>query len=87
MCKSKAKKEDIRTAIVWTAGCIAFVVGIALTVAGFFTPPQAEISGSVLTALGELLTFFGAIFGISGYTAVKMRQIDSEVERKRSEAL
>ena len=85
MCKSKAKKEDIRTAIVWTAGCIAFVVGITLTVAGFFTPPQAEISGSVLTALGELLTFFGAIFGISGYTAVKMRQIDSEVERKKSE--
>lgn len=78
-------KEQIRTAIVWTAGVIAFITGIALTIAGFFTPPQAEISGSVLTALGELLTFFGAIFGISGYTAIKMRQIDSEVERKRNE--
>jgi len=85
MCTSKAKKEDIRLAITYTAGCVAFVAGIGLSVWGFVKPPEGEISGSVLTFAAEALTFFGAIFGISGYTAIKMRQIDSEVERKRNE--
>lgn len=43
---------------------VLIVVGCALLVAAFLTPPTGEIHSSVLIAFGEILTFVGAIFGI-----------------------
>ena len=34
---------------------VSFIVAITLLVAGFCVPPHGEISGSVLTGIGELL--------------------------------
>lgn len=34
---------------------VVFVVAIGLGVAGFCVPPQGEISGSVLTYIGEII--------------------------------
>lgn len=34
---------------------VSFIVAMALLVAGFCVPPHGEISGSVLTGIGELL--------------------------------
>ena len=70
---TKTEKRDV---IVWIAACIAFIAGIGLCVGGFFVPPTGEISGSVLTALGELLTFFGSVFGIGEYAKIQMRKLD-----------
>ena len=50
------KTKDI---IVWVAAIIAFLTGIGLCIAGFYAPPIGDINGSVLTATGEFLTFFG----------------------------
>jgi len=36
---------------------VSFVSSIALIVGGFFAPPTGVISGSVLTAVGELFAF------------------------------
>ena len=69
---TKSNKRDI---IVWIAACIAFLTGIGLSIAGFYTPPTGEISGSVLTALGELLTFFGSVFGIGEYAKIEMEKL------------
>ena len=61
--------------IVWIAACIAFLTGIGLCIAGFCVPPEGEISGSVLTATGEFLTFFGSVFGIGEYTKRQISKI------------
>ena len=61
--------------IVWIAACIAFLTGIGLCIAGFCVPPEGEISGSVLTATGEFLTFFGSVFGIGEYTKIQISKI------------
>lgn len=74
---SKSKMRDI---IVWSAAIAAFIVGLFLTIAGFFVPPQGEISGTVLTALGEFLTFFGSVFGIGKYTEIQLARIKKETE-------
>ena len=66
------KAKDI---IVWIAACIAFLTGIGLCIAGFCVPPEGEISGSVLTATGEFLTFFGSVFGIGEYTKIQIAKI------------
>ena len=69
------KKNNVRDIIVWTAACIAFMTGIGLSIAGFYVPPTGVISGSVLTLVGEFLTFFGAVFGIGEYTKVQIEKI------------
>ena len=38
--------------------------GAMLLLAGFMTPPVAEIHHSVLIAFGEILTFSGSLIGI-----------------------
>ena len=43
---------------------ILVVMGCALLIGGFLTPPTGEIHSSVLIAFGEILTFVGAIFGL-----------------------
>ena len=47
------KKATIKNVAFWV--CLLFSIG--LMVAGFFTPPTGEISGSVLTAAGVLFGF------------------------------
>ena len=66
------KSKDL---IMMIAAIVAFLVGIGLTVAGFCVPPVGVISGSVLTALGELLTFFASVFGIGKFTEVQIEKI------------
>ena len=67
------------------AAIIAFLVGIGLTIAGFCVPPVGVISGSVLTALGELLTFFASVFGIGKFTEVQIEKIKNESKKKEAE--
>ena len=69
---TKSEKRDI---IVWVAAIIAFLTGVGLTVGGFFVPPTGEISGSVLTATGEFLAFFGSVFGIGEFTKIQIEKI------------
>lgn len=68
-------KSDKRDIIVWVAAIIAFLTGIGLCIAGFYVPPTGEISGSVLTATGEFLTFFGSVFGIGEYTKIQLEKL------------
>lgn len=67
------------------AAIVAFLVGIGLTVAGFCVPPVGVISGSVLTALGELLTFFASVFGIGKFTEVQIEKIKNSSKEKGAE--
>ena len=71
------KVKDI---IVWVAAIIAFLTGIGLCIAGFYAPPAGEIDGSVLTATGEFLTFFGSVFGIGKYTEIQLNKIKKKVD-------
>lgn len=71
------KNIETRDIIVWVAAIIAFLTGIALCIAGFCVPPQGEISGSVLTASGEFLTFFGSVFGIGEYTKIQLKKLSN----------
>lgn len=73
------------TTIVIVLAVIAFTVGMLLAVWGFVKTPEGEISGSVPTFVGEVLSFAGAVFGINGHTTLKVKEIDTEAERKKIE--
>ena len=60
---------------------IAFVLGFILSIAGFCVPPTGEISGSLLTWFGMILTFVGSILGISTHYSVELEKIKKELKK------
>lgn len=60
--KTISNKEKM-TIQLWLGIALA-VVGVALLWTGLFIAPVGEIHPSVLTALGEVFTFSGALIGI-----------------------
>ena len=68
---------------------VAFVISVGLFIGGFFMPPQGEIDGSVLTAVGELIAFPTLAFGFKaielGYD-LRMSHGDTTVEVSNGEA-
>lgn len=68
---------------------VALCISVGLIVGGFFMPPQGEIDGSVLTAVGELIAFPTLSFGFKaielGYD-LRMSHGDTTVEVSNGEA-
>lgn len=52
-------------------GVFLAIIGVALLWTGVFLPPIGEIHASVLTAMGEIFTFSGALVGIDYSYKVK----------------
>lgn len=62
--------------------CIgAFIMGFALSIAGFCVPPTGEISGSLLTWFGMVEAFVGSVLGISTHYGVELAKIKQAVEQ------
>lgn len=68
----------------WTT----LVVAIGLIIGGFFMPPQGEVDGSVLTAVGEIFLWpalgFGAKALEDGKT-ISFSKGDTNIEVKKKE--
>lgn len=67
--------------------CILVLAGIVLIFLGFFTEPEGEISPSVLTAFGEILTFAGSVICVDFNYRSKLvnRKKDNEDVKKEDE--
>ena len=64
-------------------GIFLAVIGVALLWTGMFLPPIGEIHPSVLTALGEVFTFSGALIGID--YSYKFKTIKYLTEKDKEE--
>ena len=71
--------------IKWGSATVCVLAGLVVIMWSMILPPEGAIDGSVLTVIGELLTFAGAVFGISTHYAVETEKlkvnIDSEVKK------
>lgn len=67
--------------------CILVLAGIVLIFLGFFIDPEGEISPSVLTAFGEILTFAGSVIGLdfSYRGKIANREKDNEDTTKKED--
>lgn len=52
------------------------LIGMIIIVMCIFIPPKGEISASVLAAVGELMTFSGALVSISTNSKIKSLEIE-----------
>lgn len=68
--------------IKWMIICavILVITGIILIMMGLWMPPIGEIHPSVLTALGEILSFSGCLFGIDANYKFKEFNIERRNE-------
>lgn len=82
-----SRKEKM-TIQLWL-GVLLAVCGMALLWTGLFLPPLGIIHASVLTALGEVFTFSGALIGIDytyKYKTIKyLTGGDDEVDEEKYE--
>ena len=77
--------------IKWGSATVCVLAGLVVIMWSMVLPPQGVIDGSVLTVIGELLTFAGAVFGISTHYAIETAKlkvnIDSEGKKRVDTAI
>lgn len=57
------------------------VSGVALTVAGFATPPVGEISDSVLWYAAQTMIYAGSVFGVSIYVNDRINGLKDRINK------
>ena len=75
------RKKDKITMQIWLAILIA-ITGVVLLFLSFFVHPLGVVDPSVLTALGELLTFSGSVLGIDGNYRLKSYRLREEIRQR-----
>jgi hypothetical protein len=59
---------------------VAFLLGWAITIAGFLVPPMGDVADSVLWILGQALIYAASVFGITTYFATSIRQNKNDMK-------
>ena len=59
--------------------------GVALTVAGFMTPPVGEISDSVLWFAAQTMIYAGSVFGVSIYVNDRISGLKDRINKLEKE--
>lgn len=72
---------DLKQKTAYLSAIVAFIVGWGLTIWGFIVPPKGEISGSVLTALGEAMVYAASVFGVAMYFGHEMQKFRRDTRR------
>ena len=66
-------------------GLFLAIVGVGLLWTGLFLPPMGIIHASVLTALGEVFTFSGALIGIDYSYKFKTIKYIADIDKEDKE--
>lgn len=61
------------------------ISGVALTVAGFVTPPVGEISDSVLWYAAQTMIYAGSVFGVSIYVNDRINGLKDRIGKLEKE--
>lgn len=75
----KWSEIDIKEKAAIITAIAAFVVGWALTIAGFIVPPVGEIADGVLWVLGQALIYAASVFGITSYFSSETRRMKRDI--------
>lgn len=76
---------SIKEKIAIITAVAAFIVGWAMSIAGFWIPPVGEVADSILWILGQALIYAASVFGITGYFTSETRRLKQDVDRQIEE--
>ena len=77
--------QDTKDWIKFISSIVLLVAGVVLIFISIYLPPVGSISTSVITVIGEIFTFVGAIFGTGEYTTIQIAKINSKTEGKKED--
>ena len=77
--------QDTKDWIKFISSIVLLVAGVVLIFISIYLPPVGSISTSVITVIGEIFTFVGAVFGIGEYTTIQIARINSKTEGKKED--
>lgn len=72
---------DIKQKTAYITAIVAFVLGWFLVIAGFYKPPEGEVSDSVLWILGQALIYTASVLGVTMYFNSQMVKFRAETRR------
>ena len=75
--------QDTKDWIKFISSIVLLVAGVVLIFISIYLPPVGNVDTSVITVIGEVFTFVGAIFGIGEYTTIQIARINSKTEDKK----
>ena len=74
-------KDETKDNIKFAMSVVLLIAGIVMAFVSLYLPPQGVIDSSVLMLIGETFTFIGAVWGISSYTGVQIKKIETQANR------
>lgn len=77
--------QDTKDWIKFISSIMLLVAGVVLIFISVYLPPIGEIHSSVLTVIGEIFTFVGAVFGIGEYAAIQIAKINNNKTEDKKE--
>ena len=72
---------DLKQKTAYITAIVAFVLGWFLVIAGFYMPPEGEVSDSVLWILGQALIYTASVLGVTMYFNSQMVKFRAETRR------
>lgn len=85
MKKFKTLSTDEKLTVQLFLGVVIALTGVVLLFISFFVDPTGVIHSSVLTAVGEVFTFSGALIGIDYSYRYKMYQRGIDTYKKEKD--
>ena len=82
MKENNVKKLSNTVSVRNTTILASFIIGWAITIAGFIVPPLGVIDNSVLIVLGQSLTFVATGLSIKWWTDIQNTKIDNLINKK-----
>ena len=79
--KTTWKDLNIKEKLAIISAIAAFIIGWALSVAGFIVPPLGEVHESLLFILGQALVYAASVFGIAAYFKSESVQLRRDMDR------
>ena len=75
------ERMDLKQKTSYITAIVAFVLGWFLVIAGFYMPPEGEVSDSVLWILGQALIYTASVLGVTMYFNSQMVKFRAETRR------
>ena len=79
--KTKWSELNIKEKLAIISAISAFVVGWALSIAGFIVPPLGQVHESILFILGQALVYSASVFGIAAYFKAESHQMKEDLRQ------
>ena len=77
--------QDTKDLIKFISSVVLLVAGVVIIFISIYLPPLGQVDTSIITIIGEIFTFVGAIFGIGEYTAIQIAKITNKTEDKKED--